>query len=364
VLPSLPNTAAAGAACPGRSASASLLGRLCGATRAPSGNATAGAAPAAAAATTPAASASDAAPLLCLLSGAPPRSCFTPHGRTEAALARTWAAAARSGGKLQVITSREELELYVVQRFLCAGTPRGCPYSAVLLAVEGAEALPAAEAGEAAGSPDAAVEALFERGVRSLSLHHASRNAAGAARGDGDAAGDGDEGLTPYGLALLHRLEALGIVVDVAHSSDAVIASALAAATKPLTLSHVVPASDAAACAAAGGVLGGAAPGPPIAVVPDALLARVAAADGVVGVSLAACVRPGAAGAEDDSALGEVAARVARLAAALGAKNVAIGSDWDGVRSCACASHRALVSCLPACLFRTADAFVMCINRA
>jgi hypothetical protein len=91
-----------------------------------------------------------------------------------------------------------------------------------------------------------------------------------------------------------------------------------------------VPASAAAACAAAGGALGGAGPRPPVAVVPDALLAQVAAAGGVVGVSLAACVHPHTAGVHaHDAALGEVAERVVALTAALGADHVAIGSDWD-----------------------------------
>jgi membrane dipeptidase len=313
VFSSLPNTAATGTSCAGRSGAASLLGRLCGAAASAPGNVSA-------------AGATDAALPLCLLSGAPPHGCLTAAARAEAALARTWAAAARSAGKLQVITSRDELELYVVQRFLCSGTPRGCPYSAALLALEGAEALGAP--GDAPEAAEAAAEALFERGVRSVTLHHAQRNAAGASRADDRALGAVDAGLTPWGMAMLQRFEALGVLVDLTHSSDAVIASALAAATKPLALTHVVPASDAAACAARGGALGGAAPGPPVAVVADALLSDVAAADGVVGVSLAACVRSG--DAASDSALGDVARRIARLAAAIGAEHVAIGSDFDG----------------------------------
>ena len=216
-----------------------------------------------------------------------------------------------------MITSLDELELYVVQRFLCAGTPRGCPYAAAVLAVEGAEVL--AHAGVA--ELEAAATALFERGVRSVALHHAADNAAGGARG-----GSG-QGLTAWGTALVQTLEALGVAIDLTHSSDAVIEDVLAIATKPLSLTHVVPASSADMCAAAGGVLGGSAPRPPVAVVPDALLARVAAQGGVVGVSAAACVR-----ADDSAAIGDVAERVTRLAARIGAKHVAIGSDWDGVR--------------------------------
>lgn len=304
VFASLPNSAASGLSCPQRSFAASLFGQLCGAPAQP-GNGSAGG--------------TDAAVALALLSGATPSDARSAAGRVETALARTWAAASRSAGKLQVLTSLDELELYVVQRFLCAGTPRGCPYAAAVLAVEGAEVL--AHAGVA--ELEEAATALFERGVRSIALHHAADNAAGGAR---DGSG---RGLTAWGTALVQTLEALGVAIDLTHSSDAVIEDVLAIATKPLSLTHVVPASSAETCAAAGGVLGGSAPRPPVAVVPDALLARVAAQGGVVGVSAAACVR-----ADDSAALGDVAQRVTRLAARIGATHVAVGSDWDGVRPC------------------------------
>ena len=46
-----------------------------------------------------------------------------------------------------------------------------------------------------------------------------------------------------------------------------------------------------------------------------------------MGVSVAACVR-----ADKSAAMGDVAQRVVRLAARIGATHVAVGSDWDGVR--------------------------------
>ena len=305
VFPSLPNSAAVGLSCPERSVAASLFGQLCGLPASAGNGSTAEAA------------VSDAALPLALLAGAVPRAARSSAGRVEAALARTWAVASRSAGKLQVLTSLDELELYVVQRFLCAGTKRGCPYSAIVLAVEGAEVLAHADAAEL----PAATTALFERGVRSLALHHAADNAAGGARHGSR------QGLTAWGKTLVQTLEELGIAVDLTHSSDAVIEDVLAIATKPLSLTHVVPASSADSCSAAGGTPGGSAPRPPIAVVPDALLARVAAQGGVVGVSAAACVR-----ADHSAAIADVAQRVTRLASRIGAGHVAIGSDWDGVR--------------------------------
>ena len=76
----------------------------------------------------------------------------------------------------------------------------------------------------------------------------------------------------------------------------------------------------------------------PVAIVPDHLLERVAAAGGVVGVSFAACERPPQLGGGADAVepavqlppFADVAARVVALARRLGAAHVALGADWDG----------------------------------
>ena len=252
---------------------------------------------------------------------------YSPAARLEHSLRRAWSAAARSGGALQVLTSRDELELFVVQRALCAAQegPPGCRFAAAVLAVEGAEAMEGSDA-------VAAADALFERGVRSVALHHARANACGRSAHDPPAShGDADPGLSEWGLALLGRLQELGVLVDLSHSSDALIRHATAVATKPMALTHVVPASAAQRCARAGGALGrppGQA-GAPVAVVDDRTLSSFAAAGGVVGVSFAACVDPSGAAVDADP-IRDVASRVAALLRSIGAQHVALGSDWDG----------------------------------
>ena len=295
VFSSLPNLPL-GAACPGRSAQSSLLGLLC---PVPGGVSAVGAPP----------GSTDAASVLALLGAAGPWALRSREAALERLLASAWAAAAASGGALQLLTSREELELFVLQRALCADTPRGCGFAAGVLAVEGVEA-------GAGWQAEAFARHLARQGVRSVALLHASVTGPAG----------GAEGLSEWGAALLGALQAEGVLVDMAHASPPALRDALRLARSPLLVSHVVPESDALRCAAEGGHLGSpvGAAAPPVSVLPDELLAEVAAAGGLVGISFAACV-----GAEDEP-LGWVARRVAEAARALGAAHVGLGSDWEG----------------------------------
>jgi membrane dipeptidase len=274
----------------------------------------------------------NAGALLSLLHGLPPWKVLSPAAQLEHAFARTWAESAGSSGALQVLTSRDELELYVVQRSLCPASTsqgQGCRYSAAILGIEGVDAL----AGMGGGNAAAAADEVFLRGVRCVALHHAADNAAGRSRHT--ASGAGGESLTAWGAALVARLDTLGVVLDLSHSHDEAITSLLAAnLTRRMALTHVVPAAVAASCAASGGAMGRrpGSWGPPVAVVDEALLSAVAAGGGVIGVSFAACVGPDGAAVGPWAAdpVGGVAASVASLVALLGAHHVALGSDWDG----------------------------------
>ena len=66
-----------------------------------------------------------------------------------------------------------------------------------------------------------------------MGLQHFADNAAG-----GSQHGAERSGLTPWGAALIRACEARGIAVDLAHSAPAVVADALALASKPLLVSH------------------------------------------------------------------------------------------------------------------------------
>ncbi len=86
----------------------------------------------------------------------------------------------------------------------------------LLLAIEGAEAL---------GSDPELIDTYWELGVRMLGLTHFQRNA--FADGNGEAP---HGGLSALGRMLVARLERLGVVIDLAHSSEATFAEVLEAA--------------------------------------------------------------------------------------------------------------------------------------
>jgi membrane dipeptidase len=144
--------------------------------------------------------------------------------------------------------------------------------------------------------------ASYDAGVRLLGLHHFADNTAG-----GSAHGVHRGGLTPWGAALIAAAEARGIVVDLAHSSEAVVRDALRLATKPLLVSH----SGAA----------GRCPG--VRTLPDDTLRALGAQGAVVGVGY---WREVTCGATVDA----IADSILYIARLIGARHVALGSDWDG----------------------------------
>ena len=94
-----------------------------------------------------------------------------------------------------------------------------------LLAVEGSDFLE--------GRIDRVQEA-FDRGIRSLQLVHYRVNELG----DIQTAPPVHGGLTAFGRAVVREMNRLGIVVDVAHATPAVVAGVLETTTQPIILSH------------------------------------------------------------------------------------------------------------------------------
>lgn len=78
---------------------------------------------------------------------------------------------------------------------------------------------------------------FYELGVRSLSLTHIRRNAAGEG-GLIAPGGSSPQGITGFGRDVVRGCEALGIVVDLAHLNPAGIEDVLAMTSGPLILSH------------------------------------------------------------------------------------------------------------------------------
>ena len=94
-----------------------------------------------------------------------------------------------------------------------------------LLAVEGSDFLD--------GRIDRVQEA-FDRGIRSLQLVHYRVNELGDIQTEAPVHG----GLTPFGRAVVREMNRLGMVVDVAHATFAVVAGVVETTTRPIILSH------------------------------------------------------------------------------------------------------------------------------
>ncbi len=190
----------------------------------------------------------------------------------------------RSGGALRLARTAEDVEA-------C----RRDGAVAALLGIEGAHALE--------GDLDR-LDAFARRGVRYLGLLHFSANEAGSpAYGRGKS----DDGLTPWGKALVERCEAAGVIVDLAHINRAGFLDACAQAKKPPIVSHT-------------GVLGAFEHWRNI---DDAQLRAVADKGGCVGVIFC----PRFVGGEG---LEPVVRHFLHILDVVGEDAAALGSDWDG----------------------------------
>ena len=195
--------------------------------------------------------------------------------------------ARRSQGALTVVESREDLlrvrEERAKNRRIVAG----------ILGVEGAHVLE--------GDIDN-LDALFDAGVRIMAPTHFFDNDVG-----GSAHGVRKGGLTDLGRTLIRKMEARGILLDLAHASAELIDEALAVATKPVVVSHT-------------GVRGTCDNNRNLS---DAQLRAVAQTGGVIGIGYwdtAVC-------GEDAAAIGRAIRYTVEVA---GVDHVALGSDFDG----------------------------------
>lgn len=195
---------------------------------------------------------------------------------------RVHRAAARSDGAMQVVTSKEGLE-----KALQSGAV------AVVLATEGAHPLE----GDVVN-----LERLFQSGYRVLGLQHFFDNELG-----GSLHGVSKGGLTEFGRDAVAEAARRGMIVDVAHSSEAVVRDVLAMNAGPLIVSHTG--------------LRGHCDSPRN--ISDALMEEIAARGGLVGIGF----WDGAVCAGSIDAIADAIVYGVNL---LGAEHVALGSDFDG----------------------------------
>jgi len=195
--------------------------------------------------------------------------------------------AARSAGTFRLIETRDDLQRYLAVRDADPAITAG------LLSIEGATALD--------GDP-ANVEVVADAGFRMISPAHFTDTAFG-----GSAHGATQGGLTELGREMVRRMEARGVILDVAHASTATIDDALEVSTRPVVASHT----------GVKGVLDNARN------LPDAQLAGIAATGGLVGIGF----WPWACGGPDAA---DIARSIAYAVERIGPDHVALGSDWDG----------------------------------
>jgi microsomal dipeptidase-like Zn-dependent dipeptidase len=195
--------------------------------------------------------------------------------------------AARSGGRFVVVRTAGDLAQFLERR------KREPQLVAGLLGIEGAHALD----GDVAN-----VDALFAAGFRMMAPTHFFDNEWG-----GSAHGVGKTGLTDKGREMVRRMEARGMLVDVAHASAQTIDDVVSISTRPVVVSHT---GLRGVCDNARNLS-------------DDAARRIAATGGVIGI-----------GYWDAATCGTDARAVARAiryaANLVGIEHVALGSDFDG----------------------------------
>lgn len=126
--------------------------------------------------------------------------------------------AAGSNGQLRVIHTASDLDRLLADR------AQGKKVVGGMLSIEGLQDLEGKFAN---------LDTLYTAGFRMAGLAHFFDNDIA-----GSMHGEAKGGLTPLGRQVVRRMEAIGMIVDIAHSSHATIAEVLAMARRPVVASH------------------------------------------------------------------------------------------------------------------------------
>jgi len=199
-------------------------------------------------------------------------------------------AARRSDGALVFLRTRSDLETVLSAR------ANGTPVTGGLMATEGSHALD--------GSLEN-IRNLYDEGFRMMGLHHFFDNKLG-----GSLHGVSQAGLSAFGRDAVREMNRLGIMVDVAHSSETVVDEVLTLSTTPLVVSHT-------------GVRGVCDSPRNIS---DDHMQRIAAGGGLIGIGYWD-------GAVCDATPAGVAKSIKYAVALVGHGHIALGSDYDGATS-------------------------------
>lgn len=164
------------------------------------------------------------------------------------------------------------------------------------------------ENGQALEGDPANVARFAGLGVRYLTLTWMNSNELGDAAGDEPAAG----GLTALGREVVGELERHGVLVDLAHAAPTTFRDAVAAASRPVIVSHAATEAR----------------GPHPRNVTDDQIRMVAETDGIVGVAFYPAYLDPSNGRCRREAIAEHVMRIVEVA---GPRHAALGSDLDGI---------------------------------
>jgi len=233
---------------------------------------------------------SDNVTLLALAQLWPPRTWSSLRERALYQATQLRRVVARSDGKFFLVRNASEFADFESKRrqnpLLVAG----------VLAIEGAHAIE----GDLAN-----LDKLFDAGVRIVAPTHFFDNDVA-----GSSSGVEKHGLTALGKAMVEKMEAKGMILDLAHASPATLSDALAVATRPVIVSHT---GVRGTCDNARNLT-------------DEEIQGVARTGGIIGIGY----WRGAVCGGDVAAI----ARAIRYAAnRAGIQHVALGSDFDGAVS-------------------------------
>jgi microsomal dipeptidase-like Zn-dependent dipeptidase len=228
---------------------------------------------------------SDQITLLAVASFWPPRTWFSLYERAVYQLDKLHDVAGQS--ELTVVTSKQDVER------LIAGRQSDDNVIGAIYLIEGAHPLQ----GDIEN-----LDRLFDKGLRIVGLTHFFDNELG-----GSLHGASHEGLSEFGRRVVRRANELGMIIDIAHSSPAMVADVLGLSTSPVILSH--------------GGLNGVCDSPRN--LPDELMKQLAAAGGLIGIGYWD-------GAVCDSSPAGIVKSIRYAIDLLGEDHVALGSDYDG----------------------------------
>lgn len=196
-------------------------------------------------------------------------------------------AARRSDGELRTVLKPEHIDGTLRAR------GRGEQQTAAMLSIEGLHNLE----GKAEN-----LDTLYDAGFRMAGLTHFFDNELA-----GSMHGEAKGGLTPFGQDIVRRMEAKGMIVDIAHLSKTATKEVLAMATRPVVSSH---GGVQATCDVNRNLT-------------DEEIRGVAKTGGIIGVGYWE-------GAVCDTSSAAIVAAMKHIRDLVGVEHIALGSDYDG----------------------------------